>query len=408
MKPETTVQKSFDPEQVQLLIAPVKTAIQELILHGDTRVKKALDVGQGLLDTIEGEGMSQALDLDVQNYLGKLKKLQEDLGAKRAPVTKAFDEIRSQFTALEALVENAKPKPGTLADKLIQYRNQWATEKLAEQRKKELEALHKQGKETEGAVLVGKINTVLVGVLARRIEEQTLLMRQLFNSSTLETLGKNVTKIRNWVSVYEPISPKQIQMAGHYHTAQEIDLMIKDILEVRFSEDAAAYYEQLTETSHDLMEQENSKMLSLEAIAAANKKEKARLIKEAEDRQKAAEEAAAAALEAKAAQAAADIKTNTEVAQAEINFQTLVDTTPDVPLNVKEDFIIEAESVAAWMKLAMYWFENDARTMALGDLEKKLGFMKKAAEKAYNATGLKIDYPGIKYVPVVKATKQKA
>ena len=56
--------------------------------------------GQSILDTIEGEGMTDTLDAKAAEYLKKVSVTIKNMQARRSPITQIFDRIRSIFTSV--------------------------------------------------------------------------------------------------------------------------------------------------------------------------------------------------------------------------------------------------------------------------------------------------------------------
>ena len=103
--------------------------------------------GQGILDTIEGEGMSDELDAQAAEYLKKVNITIKNMQSRRAPITQIFDRIRSVFTSDEKAID---PKDGkTIPGKIAYARDQYAALKRFEEKKRQEEALRKANIENE-------------------------------------------------------------------------------------------------------------------------------------------------------------------------------------------------------------------------------------------------------------------
>lgn len=83
--------------------------------------------GEKLLDEIKTKGMSDALDQTIAKYIEKTRRTVKEMNERRAPVTKLFDQVRKEFTALENDIDPTKA--GTVPYQAQQYRNQYAAKK---------------------------------------------------------------------------------------------------------------------------------------------------------------------------------------------------------------------------------------------------------------------------------------
>ena len=66
------------------------------------------EAGQQLLDEIERCGMSDDLDRRLAEYIVKVRKTVTKMNERRSPVTKLFDQVRSEFTILENSIDPTK------------------------------------------------------------------------------------------------------------------------------------------------------------------------------------------------------------------------------------------------------------------------------------------------------------
>lgn len=117
----------FRPENVQLL----STSAPQVLSANQTSHDRCLQAGQSLLDLIQQSGMTDVLDQQCAKYITKAKNTVRKLNEQRTPFTKLFDEIRSQFTALENEVDPAKRD--TIPYRIQQFRNEYAAKLRAEE-----------------------------------------------------------------------------------------------------------------------------------------------------------------------------------------------------------------------------------------------------------------------------------
>ena len=86
---------------------------------------KALAAGSALLNTIQAEGMSDALDDACNDYLVKLKKSLVLMNDRRKPITQIMDEFKKYFTSEEAKIDTE----GEIYTAIQNFRNKYAEKK---------------------------------------------------------------------------------------------------------------------------------------------------------------------------------------------------------------------------------------------------------------------------------------
>lgn len=125
-------------ENVQLIVQSAPQAFAEnKESHG-----KCLAAGRSLLERIERDGMTDELDKEAATFIERSRKTVKKMNDKRSPVTKLFDEIRTQYTQLENEVDASKRD--TIPYKLQQLRNDFAAKKRAEEESRRQEELRRQ------------------------------------------------------------------------------------------------------------------------------------------------------------------------------------------------------------------------------------------------------------------------
>lgn len=92
------------------------------------------EAGQQLLDEIERCGMSDDLDRRLAEYIVKVRKTVTKMNERRSPVTKLFDQVRSEFTILENSIDPTKKD--TVPFRIAQYRNAYAAKKREEEERR--------------------------------------------------------------------------------------------------------------------------------------------------------------------------------------------------------------------------------------------------------------------------------
>ena len=112
----------------------ILSSFPDIIGRNTSSVKKCNEAGQTLLDTIEGEGMNEAIDQAAADYLKKVSVTIKNMDERRKPITQIFDRVRSFFTSQEKEID---PKDSTtIPGKLVAKRNEYAKFKYEEEQKR--------------------------------------------------------------------------------------------------------------------------------------------------------------------------------------------------------------------------------------------------------------------------------
>lgn len=107
--------------------------------------QRCADFGQRLLDEIKRHGMSDDLDKRCAEFIEKAKRTVKAMNERRSPITKLFDQIRSEFTGMENQIDPSKK--GTVPFLIQQERNAFATKKREAAERARQEELRKQQRE---------------------------------------------------------------------------------------------------------------------------------------------------------------------------------------------------------------------------------------------------------------------
>ena len=70
--------------------------------------QRCADYGEKLLAEIQRGGMTDALDKQCADYIDKSKRTLKAMNERRSPITKLFDQIRSEFTGMENTIDPTK------------------------------------------------------------------------------------------------------------------------------------------------------------------------------------------------------------------------------------------------------------------------------------------------------------
>lgn len=415
----------------------LKSAPEALLLN-QSIVEKAVASCNNILAKIEAEGMSEKMDETCNLALVKLKDRLEEITERRKPLTQMFDQIRKQFTQIEALID---PKqPDSVYYKLQVKRNAWATEKMRIQKEREEQAARKLRADQEKINLKAEADIQLRNGFISHLSADQQVLQDMFDGCTLESIEeikKNLFDAK-WNYRREEFEAIRIELRAVFLSPAEIELIKQNAIAGKFDEFALDYKKAMGTLAFDLIDKIPGKQAELMAMAeqkriaeenakkaaeaknAADKKaaelaaenarkeserlqkEKAdRELREAEDKRIADEEA-----RKKAAEAAENNK-QLELTDAMFNNAVEVSAATE-EVKAIESYEIEVKNPAGWLLIAQMWHKNEGMKLSNADIEKKtFKQMKTFCEKRFKSAGEKIDSPYIIYSPVYKVRAEK-
>lgn len=123
MSDNTQVLTIFEPQNVQTLAQLAPRSYNENQLSHT----RCLEAGRLLLEQIQREGMTDALDIEVAKFIEKAKITVKKMNSRRTPVTQLFDRIRRAYTTMENDVDPTKST--SIPAQLQALRNAFAQKK---------------------------------------------------------------------------------------------------------------------------------------------------------------------------------------------------------------------------------------------------------------------------------------
>lgn len=131
----------FEPQNVRTIAELAPQSYNDNLLSHD----RCLDAGNILLQRIQREGMSDALDMDIAKFIEKAKATVRKMNGKRTPVTQLFDQIRKVYTSMENDVDPTKAD--SIPAQLQAHRNAYAKKKHDEEENRRREEAARIAKE---------------------------------------------------------------------------------------------------------------------------------------------------------------------------------------------------------------------------------------------------------------------
>jgi len=406
-----TAPQPLTPDQIDQITGIVQQSVNGMIQIGQTRAAKALAASERILSQVANIPVSQITDEEdraIAVHLKKVDDLKSALEGDRKPLTAAMDQIRSQFTAIEASLTLAKMAPDAPTAKLVKIRNDRAAFMVQKQREEEQKRAVEAGKSAERVSIKADIELQVSNRAIDYVTEQVSKMTAAFNSSTLENLSALKDTLQGWDTSYPRSIAAQVktQVPVRFLDNGEVVQIISDLVTAGLEKVSAEVTRQLDDQIESFMDRIASRKAELQEIENAGKAERAKLKKEQEEREKAEAADQAAKALAQKEQVSSAVKTDEAISQAQIQFDTMA-VSANTATNAKEDVELRVDSVAGWMEILKYYVKNVAPGLSATDLEKKLGFMRKDAEKHFKKSGEKIVHKDVHYIPVVSAGKAK-
>ncbi|PZX18074.1 hypothetical protein LX69_01111 [Breznakibacter xylanolyticus] len=384
------------------------TASAPMVLEQNkSRVVKATEAGQALILKM-AEGMNDQKDDEANAYLVKARKTLELIMEQRKPITQLLDAFKKEFTTIEAALDPKRAE--SVVAQIQQARNNFATAKLAEQKKREAEAERLKAYETEKATVTAGIETQLGSYITNVISAAVQTLHDWFNATTLNTLDETAHRI---ATIPENLSQAVYDAFTANVQTQFVSKEEKAAIKAQIMQGKADEYKQLfkakvAEAKADLSTKIPSRRTELEAIAEAektNQAEAARL-KALQD-QKAKDDADRLAKEK--AEADAKIKAEADAKAKAAEMQAHFDATAtSEPAKERTGYEIIVKHPAAYGLIFSFWFEKEGKDLPIDQLDKKtLGQMKAFCEKYAHKNSETIKTPYIEYKEQVKVQARK-
>ena len=390
------------PENVQMIAQNAPKIYDE----NRQRSVRCSNAGNQLLSEIKEKGMSDELDRRCAAYLEKSRKTVKLMNEQRSPITKLFDQIRTEFTGMENSIDPTKT--GNVPCQIQAFRNQYAAKKREEEekhRREEALKLQKQQARTKyDADVEDDFKQQFSRYVIRCINELTTLNSSL----TLDNFDIQSAKIVDYPTAmpadlfnHLTLSVLIPQMLST-EEATQIRAHVQSRLLSQFHEQYAWEVGDYKDTIVDALA---SKRAELERMAKANAEEQERMKQEL-----AAKEAAEAArLEAERKRKEEEAKAAKEIQSQALEVGNLFDSasvstpayTPKTSVK-KKIVALDAEGI---INIVSFWWSKDGQYMSVEDLTKMFKKQITAVEKYANdkANAEFINSPHVKYEDEVKA-----
>lgn len=390
------------PENVQMIAQNAPKIYNE----NKQRSVRCTNAGNQLLSEIKEKGMSDELDQRCAVYLEKSRRTVKLMNEQRSPITKMFDQIRTEFTGMENTIDPAKV--GNVPYQIQAFRNQYAAKKREEEEKRRREETMKLKKQQALAKYEADIEDDFRQQFSRYIAQNINKLTTLNTSITLENFETLSVKVKDYPVTMPSdlfnhfISSVLIPQLLSVDEASQIRAAVQSRLLAQFNEQYSADISNYKDSIVDALP---SKHAELERMAKADADEQERMKWEL-----AAKEAAEAdRLEAERKRKEEETKAEKEMqAQAQevgnlFNMSSVSTPTYTPKTSVKKKIVaLDAEGI---INIISFWWSKDGQYMSVDDLTKMFKKQITAVEKYANdkANAEFINSPHVKYEDEVKA-----
>lgn len=392
----------FRPENVQLITSNAPQALTD----NQQSHARCLAAGNAILQLIQQNGMTDEIDQQAASFIDKARKTVAKCNERRSPFTKLFDEIRTQFTALENDIDPTKK--GTVPFQLQQYRNEYAARKRAEEEQRRRAAIAEQQKAQALEKYRTDVEADYIRIFNLYISKGLTELMRLNNEVTLENYEQTVTKIQSLKNDFPMslIESAKISIPLPFNadeaTCADIRTQAIQKLTPTFLQ---KYREQITEAKHSYLATLPSKKLELERAAKASAEEAERIRQQIaeRDRQEAErKQRELAEQQERERQQAAMAQQQAAVVGA---FDASAAAMPTYQPKTSVKKRIQILSAPGFFQILNFWWVNEGQFLDSEELtkifKKQITFAEKAANSKDNPE--LINHQSIAYVDDVKA-----
>lgn len=396
MSQELTIVKQ---ENISTIVSAAPQSFQ------DNRMscQRCVSAGEALLKTITETGMTDELDQQAATFIEKARKTVKKMNDRRSPVTKLFDDIRREFTALENVIDPAKSD--TIPYKLQVLRNQYAAKKRAEEEERRRIEMARQQAEQARKQMRQDIEDDFNNQFTAVLNDAVNYLTQLDNSITLA----NYEAVSETVKNYPTTLPTDFLAKLHttiripagvtIDEVRKVEVETKDRLGKKFTE---MYACEVQDNKDYILDRLPSKKTNLERIAQADAAEAARIQAEMEERRR--KEAAEKEEERRRKEEEDRAKDELARKQSEIDglfgAQIIVQGyQPKVKVTQK----IELLNPEGIMAILAMWWGKEGCTLSTDELSKMFKKQIAFCEKLANKENIFIEDESVSYIDDVKA-----
>lgn len=375
------------------------------------RTAKALNVGNNILEAInENGGMTPEIDTRANKYLVNCRTAKKEMEEARKPLTQFFDQIKKEFTGLEANLDISKQ--GSIPFIIQSHRNELVRKIKEEENRKRAEAELKLNVEKEMIEVTANVETLLSTYLRDYITAKKQALQNFFNSISLEefavkskTLKSTIVYDRNHLLKFEPTMNRPVFLKDD--EVKNIVTKIKEEKLNNFDLLGATIEGELTAFQNELIDKLPSLKNELSQLKKANEEERIKLeeIRKNREKEEAVRLAEQDALQKKKQEEEIQLQKEGKKADAIVNTLELLD---EKGPETRSGFEIKILHQAGAVEIFNFWFQNEGANCTIDEIERKsIAQMKGFCERIAHKDGEMIQSKYLKYEAVYKAVNRK-
>ena len=386
-------------ENIQTIVSAAPQSYQDNKLSRE----KCIEAGQAILDAIQAQGMTDELDQQAATFIEKARKTVKKMNERRSPVTKLFDDIRNEFTAMENAINPLKAD--TIPYQLQQLRNQFAAKKRAEEEERRRREYERQQAEQARARMRQDIEEDFKSQFQQLVNKVCNDLSAIDSAVTLANYETSFKQIKEFSSalpadfLYNLHTFIRIPAGVSVEELRKVEIETKERLGKQFKEQ---YEFEVDSTKQYIIDRLPSKKANLERMAQASAEEAARIKAEMEARQRKEAEEQEAERRRKEEEEKQKAEMTRQQSEMESLFgqQAVVSSGYQPKVKVAQKInLLNPEGIMA--VLSMWWL-NEGRTLSVEELskmfKKQITFCEKLAKE-----GTYISDESVEYVEDVKA-----
>lgn len=390
-------------ENVQMIVQSAPNAYNTNSLSS----MRCADFGKNLLDEIERSGMTDELDKRCADYIDKAKRTLKAMNERRAPFTKLFDQIRSEFTGMENTIDPTKKD--TVPYLIQQKRNAYAAKKREEAERARQEEMRRQQREQAIARYTQEAEDDYRRQFDSTVTSTINELTSLNQSLTIENFDEVSEKLKNfkttlgneWFQHCQSYAHKPFEISDG--EAIKIRQSILNRLSTQFK---AQYSSEIWEYRDIITDALPSKKRELERMAKASAEEQARMkaeleVREAAETRRLDEERKRKEEEAQAAKKAQQTATEMDGLFGQTAVATPVGYQPKTAVRKR----VVTDTPDGILAVVSMWWSKEGRFLSMEELskifKKQITFCEKLANDKDNPE--LISSPFVRYEDEVKA-----
>lgn len=363
---------------------------------------RCLAAGQAILSEIKSGGMTDELDMKAAVYIDKARRTVKTMNERRSAVTKLFDEVRAQFTALENGIDPSKKD--TVPAQLQTFRNAYAAQRRQEELRRQAEEARRRRAEEARAIYASDLTAALkraYGVLLASVDDK---MRGVYDGMTTANYGDAYDSIKSFPAELPESFFATIQRPPHSPelTQEEAQGIFGRLFKELLPQFRQSFPADVDVCRNRFLDKMPSRKAELERIAAASAEEAQRMRAEAAAREKAEAERLEKERLAKEEEERRQAELRRKAAEAQTLFDTQSAVSSYAP-KTKASKRIVLLAPNGILQVISLWWSKEGCTLTTDELAKKFKAQITFCEKLANKTGELIHDKDVQYVEEIKA-----